>query len=149
MKTIQEKITFAFAALLYLLFHLRGGADAGAMLVGTVAQLLTTLPYCLGFTFIAVRVIQYLHQGQQLPWDRIIRIFFTIGIFFGFFFALYEYAEQGQGQAQQTQSSSLLKAAPTPVLRQGAPDYVPALCSGSQRKISVQPVCAKSSSAMS
>ncbi len=59
-------------------------------------QLLTTAPYCIGFTFIAVRIIQYLHHGKKIPWDRIFRIFFAIGIFFGFFFALYEYAEQGQ-----------------------------------------------------
>jgi hypothetical protein len=104
MKTIQEKITLAVAALLYLLFHLRGGADAEQMLTGTLVQLLTTLPYCIGFTFILVRIIQYLHSGQRLPWDRIIRIFFTIGILFGFFFALYEYAEQAQLQDQPTSS---------------------------------------------
>jgi hypothetical protein len=103
MKTIQEKTTFIFSALFYLLFHLRGGATAGAMLAGTVMQLLTTLPYCIGFTFITVRVIQYVQHGKQIPWDRIALVFFTIGIFFGFFFALYEYAEQGQSeQALQT-----------------------------------------------
>jgi hypothetical protein len=107
MKTIQEKITFAFAALLYLLFHLRGGADAGEMLAGTVAQLLITLPYCIGFTFVAARIIQYLHHGKKLRWDRIARIFFTIGIFFGFFFALYEYAGQGQQQAHASSRAAV------------------------------------------
>lgn len=68
------------------------------MLAGTVMQLLTTLPYCLGFTFITVRLIQYLHHGKQIPWDRTLRIFFTMGIFLGFFFGLYEYAEQGQSE---------------------------------------------------
>jgi formate hydrogenlyase subunit 3/multisubunit Na+/H+ antiporter MnhD subunit len=110
MKTIQEKITFVFAALLYFLFHLRGGADAGEMLIGTAAQLLTTLPYCIGFTFIAVRIVQYLHHGKKLRWDRIARIFFTIGILFGFFFALYEYAEQGQPQQVSSISSAAANA---------------------------------------
>lgn len=107
MKTIQEKITFAVAALFYLLFHLRGGTDAKEMLTGTAAQLLTTMPYCLGFTFISVRIIHYLHHGKKLRWDRIARIFFTIGIFFGFFFALYEYAEQSQPQTGSSSSASV------------------------------------------
>lgn len=93
MKTIQEKITFAAAAAVYLFMHLRGGQTIGEMLSGTVMQLLTTAPYAIGFTFILVRIISFLHQGRRLPWDRIARIFFTVGIFFGFFFGLYEHME--------------------------------------------------------
>jgi len=91
MKTIQEKITFTVAAAVYLLLHLRGGQTTIAMLSGTVMQLLTTAPYAIGFTFILVRIISFLHHGKQLAWDRIARIYFTVGIFFGFFFGLYEY----------------------------------------------------------
>jgi hypothetical protein len=91
MKTLQEKITFAAAAALYLLLHLRGGGTAGEMLAGTVMQLLTTAPYCIGFTWILVRLISYLHQGKKMAWDRVVRIFFTVGIFFAFFFGLHEY----------------------------------------------------------
>jgi hypothetical protein len=94
MKPLHEKVTFALAALLYLLFHLRGGQNAVEALSGTFIQLLTTLPYCIGFTWITVRVITHLHHGRTLAWDRIARIFFTIGIFFGMFFALYEYTGQ-------------------------------------------------------
>uniref|UniRef100_UPI0040562176 hypothetical protein n=1 Tax=Candidatus Electronema sp. TaxID=2698783 RepID=UPI0040562176 len=96
MKTLQEKITFAASVALYLLLHLRGGATAGEMLAGTVMQLLTTAPYCIGFTWIFVRMISYLHHGKKLAWDRVARIFFTVGIFFAFFFGLHEYAGQAE-----------------------------------------------------
>jgi hypothetical protein len=95
MNTLREKITFAAAALLYLLVHLRGGATAAEMLAGTAVQLLTTLPYCLGFTYILERLISHLH-GRRPAWDRLARIFLTIGIFFGFFFGLHEYLEQAR-----------------------------------------------------
>lgn len=112
MKTMYEKITFILAAAVYLFFHLRGGTTLGEMVAGTVMQLLTTAPYCIGFTYILTRMISYLHQGRKLAWDRMARIFFAVGIFFGFFFALYEHAEQGQQQqavpqAVQSQRSIL------------------------------------------
>lgn len=106
MTTIREKITFALAALLYLFFHLQGGRTAAEMLTGTVIRLLTTAPYCIGFTFILVRIIRFLHHDKRPAWDRVARIFFTIGIFFGFFFGLYEYLEQ----AQQMQNAAPFSA---------------------------------------
>ncbi|MCI5223118.1 MAG: hypothetical protein D3924_10695 [Candidatus Electrothrix sp. AR4] len=91
MKTFREKITFALSAFAYLLFHFKLGPSTGSMIAGTVEQLLTTAPYCVGFTWILVAVIRFLHNGKWPPWDRIARIFFTLGILFGFYFALYEY----------------------------------------------------------
>ena len=94
MNTLYEKFTFALAAVIYLFFHLRGGRTAGEMLAGTFLQLLTTAPYCIGFTWILTRMISWLHHGKKLAWDRVARIFLAVGIFFGFFFGLYEHAEQ-------------------------------------------------------
>ncbi len=96
MNTWYEKCTFALAAVIYLFFHLRGGRTAGEMAAGTFLQLLTTAPYCIGFTWILTRVISWLHQGRKLPWDRVARIFLAFGIFFGFFFGLYEHAERAE-----------------------------------------------------
>lgn len=96
MSTIREKITLILTALAYLLFHLRLGPDAGAIVSGTTYQVLLTAPYALGFTYIVAVVFRRLSGRGWLPWDRLLRVFFTVGILFAFFFALYEYADQGQ-----------------------------------------------------
>ena len=94
MQTLREKITFVLTALAYLVFHIRTGPTMASMISGTVQQLLTTAPYCIGFTFVIVAVIRYMHNGKRPAWDRIARIFFTIGILFAFYFALYEYGDR-------------------------------------------------------
>ncbi len=94
MKTFREKFTLILTALAYLVFHIRTGPTTGAIIGGTIEQLLTTAPYCIGFTFVLVAIIRYIHDGQRPPWDRIARIFFTIGILFAFYFALYEYGDR-------------------------------------------------------
>lgn len=101
MATIREKITFILTALAYLLFHLRLGADVNAVLAGTLYQILLTAPYALGFTYIVAVVFRRLSGKGWLPWDRLFRVFFTVGILFAFFFALYEYAGQGQPMADR------------------------------------------------
>jgi glucan phosphoethanolaminetransferase (alkaline phosphatase superfamily) len=98
MQTIREKITFVLTALAYLVFHIRTGPTTGAIVAGTIEQLLTTAPYCIGFTFVLVAIIRYMHEGKRPAWDRIARIFFTIGIFFAFYFALYEYGDRAYQQ---------------------------------------------------
>ena len=67
-----------------------------SILSGTFVQVMTTAPYSIGFTYILVILIRYFTGGSTPPWDRIIRIFFTIGIFFAFFFALYEYGDRAE-----------------------------------------------------
>jgi hypothetical protein len=114
MQTIREKISFALTAAVYLLFHLRLGASAGSSVAGTVEQLLTTAPYCIGFTWILIAVIRFLHNGKWPAWDRIARIFFTFGILFGFYFALYErnervYQQQQQERTQNTQNAAAVR----------------------------------------
>ena len=96
MVSLKDKITFALTAAAYLLFHLRLGADMGAIASGTLRQILLTAPYALGFTYIVAVLFRRLSGKGWLPWDRLCRIFFTVGILFAFFFALYEYAGQGQ-----------------------------------------------------
>lgn len=104
MQTLREKITFVLTALAYLVFHIRTGPTLGSMISGTVEQLLTTAPYCIGFTFVLVAVIRYMHDGKRPAWDRIARIFFTIGILFAFYFALYEYGDRAEQERIKTES---------------------------------------------
>ena len=96
MASIKEKITLTLTALAYCLFHLRLGADIKAIALGTLHQMLLTAPYALGFTYIVAVVFRRVMGTGWLPWDRLCRLFFTVGILFAFFFALYEYAAQGQ-----------------------------------------------------
>ena len=99
MTTLREKITFVLTALAYLLFHLRMGADLGQIATGTLSQMLLTAPYAIGFAYIVATVVRRLSGRGWPPWDRLFRLFFTFGILFAFFFALYEYAGQGAPQA--------------------------------------------------
>lgn len=105
MVSLREKITFALTALAYFLFHLRLGSDAGAIAHGTASQMLLTAPYAIGFTYIVAVVFRRLSGKGWLPWDRLLRLFFTVGILFAFFFALYEYAAQGLPPEERKETS--------------------------------------------
>ncbi|HHD56912.1 MAG TPA: hypothetical protein ENK89_04450 [Desulfobulbaceae bacterium] len=102
MKTFREKLTFILTALAYLLFHIRTGPDLATIATGTFMQMMTTLPYAVGFTYVLVVILRHL-GGATPPWDRILRIFFTIGILFAFFFALYEYGDRAEKMRIQQQ----------------------------------------------
>ncbi len=96
MHPFKEKIRFVLTALAYVVFHLRTGPDLGTVVLGTLIQMLTTAPYCIGFTYILVVIFRHYAGGVWPPWDRILRIFFTVGIIFGLFFNLYEIGERAQ-----------------------------------------------------
>jgi hypothetical protein len=104
MQAFREGLTLAVIGAVYLLFHLRLGATATDIIVGTAKQLLTTAPYSIGFTWILVLILRFLHKGKQPTWDRIARIFFTLGILFAFYFALYERNERVLQEREQQES---------------------------------------------
>lgn len=89
MKTLHEKITFILTGLAYVLFHLGKMPDTGSVVVGTTTALLNTLPFEIAFTYLIVAVIRRTSGGRRPPWDRILRIFFTVGIVFGLVYNLY------------------------------------------------------------
>ena len=75
----------------YLLFNLRYAPESPlATLKSTLVQLLLTAPFVVGLTILAVSFMQR-STGERLPWDRIARIYCTLGIIIGFFYALSEY----------------------------------------------------------
>ncbi len=102
MKTFREKLTFVLTALAYIVFHIRTGQDLATIASGTFLQMMTTLPYAVGFTYVLIVILRHL-TGTTPPWDRIFRIFFTIGILFAFFFALYEYGDRAEKMRKQQQ----------------------------------------------
>ena len=116
MQTLREKISFVLTALVYLVFHLGTNSTVdnitvGSIIAGTVQQLLTTAPYCIGFTFVLVVIIRHIHNGKRPAWHMIARIFFTLGIIFGFYFNLYNSgyrAELDQKKSREKPVTELL-----------------------------------------
>lgn len=91
MDTFKKNLSLTAVIAVYLLFNFRYAPGSWiASVKATVMQLLTTAPYVAGLTILLVSVIQKM-SGERLPWDRTARIYCTIGILIGFFFALSEY----------------------------------------------------------
>ena len=105
MKTIKERFTLTLAGIAYLLFHLGKSPDTGSILKGPTLALLNTLPYEIGFTYLVVVYIRYATKGDRPPWDRILRIFFTIGIVFGLIYNLYVRGAQEQQRLEQEKTT--------------------------------------------
>ncbi len=91
MSDLRSKITFVASAVLYFLFNLRLGPDLQTTLVATGWQLLQTVPYVAGLTYVIIALLQYMSGGEKLPWDRRLRLFFALGIIAGLLLAIYEY----------------------------------------------------------
>ena len=91
MSAIKKNISFGLVICAYLLFNLR--YDPGSLntsIKSTLVQLLMTAPFVVGLTILVVSFMQR-SSGERLPWDRIVRIYCTLGIIIGFFYALNEY----------------------------------------------------------
>jgi hypothetical protein len=91
MNTIKKNISLAAVIIMFLLFNFR--YSPGNVLISiksTLIQLLMTSPFVVGGTILIVTFIQR-SSGERLPWDRVIRIYCTLGIIIGFFYALSEY----------------------------------------------------------
>jgi len=95
MQNTKEKLSFYLTAIIYLLFNLRLAADLSATIKETLWQILHTAPYVAGATLVLVVFLEYLSEGKKIPWERRFRLFFTIGIIAGLFYAIYEYAGRG------------------------------------------------------
>lgn len=91
MQKIKKNISLLFVVLVYLLFNLRYTPESFVHTIkSTLIQLLTTAPFVVGLTILVVSFMQR-STGERLPWDRIARLYCTLGIIIGFFYALNEY----------------------------------------------------------
>ncbi|MDX1776901.1 MAG: hypothetical protein R3297_09990 [Desulfobulbales bacterium] len=91
MGTIKKNISLGLVVCAYLLFNLRySPASLPMTLKSTLVQVLMTAPFVVGLTILVVSFMQR-STGERLPWDRIARIYCTLGIIIGFFYALSEY----------------------------------------------------------
>ena len=91
MHAIKKNISLGAVIFFYLLFNFRYSPESFFYSVkSTLVQLLLTSPFVVGLTILVVTFMQR-STGERLPWDRIIRIYCTLGIIIGFFYALNEY----------------------------------------------------------
>jgi hypothetical protein len=96
MHAIKKNISLGAVIIFYLLFNFRYSPESVVSSVkSTLVQILLTSPFVVGLTILVVSFMQR-SSGERLPWDRIIRIYCTLGIIIGFFYALNEYWLQGQ-----------------------------------------------------
>ncbi len=92
MQGIKGKVSFYLSAAVYLLFNLRLGTDVLTTVKATAWQIAQTAPYVAGITYVLIALLQYMADGEKLPWDRRLRLFFLLGIMAGLFYGIYEYA---------------------------------------------------------
>ncbi|OGQ95236.1 MAG: hypothetical protein A2521_03610 [Deltaproteobacteria bacterium RIFOXYD12_FULL_57_12] len=86
--TLKERVSLVLVGAAYLVFNLRYAAGRLVdSLTATGVQLLTTAPYVIGLTVVVISFLQRA-AGRRLPLDRVLRIYFTLGIIIGFFHAL-------------------------------------------------------------
>ena len=91
MHAIKKNISLVAVIITYLLFNFRYSPESFAYSIkSTLIQLLITSPFVVGLTILVVSFLQR-SSGERLPWDRIVRIYCTLGIIIGFFYALNEY----------------------------------------------------------
>lgn len=92
MQSIKGKVSLYLSAVVYLLFNLRLGVDSATTLKATLWQILQTAPYVAGITYVVIALLQYMAEGEKIPWDRRLRLFFALGIMAGLIYGIYEYA---------------------------------------------------------
>ena len=92
MQSLKEKITFLISVALYLLFNLRVGVDVATTFKATLWQIAQTAPYVAGVTYVLIALLQYMADGEKVPWNRRFRMFFAVGILAGLVYGIYEYA---------------------------------------------------------
>ncbi len=94
-KKSNNKFSFYVIAAVYVVFNLRLASDLFTSFLATGKQILMTAPYVVGITFVIVSVVQYAAGGEKVPWISRLRLFFTIGIFAGLIYGIYDYTSGG------------------------------------------------------
>ena len=77
MRNLQGKVSLYLSAALYLLFNLRLGSDVLATCTATLWQLVQYAPYIAGIAYVIIALLQYMAEGEKIPWDRRLRLFFA------------------------------------------------------------------------
>ena len=90
-KKLKESISFWVIILIYILCSVRYYPDNPLKtLLKSIMQILEVAPLTIGGTIIIVSLMQRV-LGEKLPWDRVVRIFLTLGIIIEILYGLYIY----------------------------------------------------------
>ena len=90
-KELKESISLWVIILVYLLCSVRYfPGKALKTVTESVMQIFAVAPITIGGTIIVVSLLQQV-LGGKLPRDRVLRIFFTIGIIVEFLYGIYNY----------------------------------------------------------
>jgi hypothetical protein len=95
MKEINNIVSLLLLAGVYLLCSMRyfpGNAMKTAL--ETALQIVTIAPLPGGATLVLVSFLQR-SAGQKMPWDRMVRIYLTLGVMVEFLFGVHNYLGQG------------------------------------------------------
>ena len=91
MKNFKEYSSLIILIIFYLLCSLRYFPDNLAKTaVESLLQIFSAAPIPMGATILMVSFLQRT-SGDKLPWDRILRIYLTVGIMVEFIFGIYHY----------------------------------------------------------
>jgi len=91
----SNNLSFYVMAAVYVVFNLRLASDPLTSFLATGKQILLTGPYVAGMTLVIVSLIQTAAKGKKVPWISRFRLFFTIGIFAGLVYGIYDYTGGG------------------------------------------------------
>lgn len=91
MKELKKSLSLLVMAGVYGLFSLRYfPGNAMKTLLETLLQIVSLAPLPGGATILLVSFLQR-SAGQKMPWDRIVRIYLTLGIMLEMFLGFYDY----------------------------------------------------------
>lgn len=90
-KKLKESISLGIISLVYLICSIRYyPGNIPKTLLESIMQILAVAPLTIGGTFVIVSLLQR-SMGAKIPWDRILRIFLTIGIIVEFIYGIYNH----------------------------------------------------------
>lgn len=88
---IRESLSLALLAAIYLAGSVRYfPGNAGKTVVETLVQILSVAPLPAGATILLVSFMQR-RAGQRMPWDRMLRIYLTLGLMVELLYGLHDY----------------------------------------------------------
>ncbi len=92
----KEILYLILLSVIYLFCILRYFPDQPMnSLRATGVHLLNVSPYVIGLTIVITSMLNKI-SGERLAWDRVIRIYLTLGLIVEFFYGLYNYLDMAQ-----------------------------------------------------
>lgn len=90
-KEIRKSWSLVALAGVYVLFSMRYfPGNAAKTALETAIQIVSVAPLPIGATLLLVSFLQR-RAGQKMPWDRVVRVYLTLGVMLEIFLGFYDY----------------------------------------------------------